>query len=68
MLMHCFKICFFYQMVTVNSLQAIYKLLSAPPDTTALSKQLSAQLINVRMQFTKHNYVKLCIYPFVSLL
>ena len=55
-------------MVTVNSLQAIYKLLSAPPDTTALSKQLSAQLINVRMQFTKHNYVKLCIYPFVSLL
>jgi len=47
--MHYFKIRFFYQMVTVNSLQAIYKLLSEPPDTIALSKQLSAQLINVRI-------------------
>lgn len=33
-------------MVTVNSLQAIYKLLCANPDTTTLSKQLNAQLIN----------------------
>ncbi|KAJ7336526.1 pre-rRNA processing protein [Desmophyllum pertusum] len=33
-------------MVTVNSLQAIYKLLCASPNTTTLSKQLSAQLIN----------------------
>jgi len=39
----------FEQMVTVNSLQAIYKLLSASPDTTTLSKQLNGQLINVRM-------------------
>ena len=35
-------------MVTVNSLQAIYKLLCASPDTSTLGKQLNAQLINVR--------------------
>lgn len=39
---------FFCQMVTVNSLQAIYKLLCASPDTSTLGKQLNAQLINVR--------------------
>ena len=39
-------------MVTVNSLQAIYKLLCANPDTTTLSKQLNAQLINVRRKST----------------
>lgn len=33
-------------MVTVNSLQAIYKLLCASPDTSTLGKQLNAQLIN----------------------
>ena len=43
---------FFFQMVTVNSLQAIYKLLCANPDTTTLSKQLNAQLINVRRKST----------------
>lgn len=35
-------------MVTVNSLQAIYKLLCASPDNSTLNKQLNAQLINVR--------------------
>ena len=39
---------FFCQMVTVNSLKAIYKLLCASPDTSTLGKQLNAQLINVR--------------------
>lgn len=33
-------------MVTVNSLQAIYKLLCVSPSTSTLSKQLNAQLIN----------------------
>ena len=53
-------------MVTVNSLQAIYKLLSASPDTTTLSKQLNAQLINVRMLFLVHSYVKLYITLWAS--
>lgn len=35
-------------MVMVNALQAIYLLLSASPSTSTLSKQLNAQLINVR--------------------
>lgn len=50
----CNKMCvsFFFQMVTVNSLQAIYKLLCANPDTTTLSKQPNAQLINVRRKST----------------
>ena len=45
-------LCFCQQMVTVNALQAIYKLLLASPDTATLSKQLNAQLINVRRHFT----------------
>ena len=37
-------------MVTVNSLQAVYKLFSASPPDRNLSKQLNAQLINVRIR------------------
>lgn len=47
--MHFFVfVLLFHQMVTVNALQAIYKLLSASPNMPTLSKQLNAQLINVR--------------------
>ena len=38
-------------MITVNALQAIYKLLCTSPSTSTLSKQLNAQLMNVRRHF-----------------